>query len=153
VVNKGRVVLALLDNQIIIGFAVLDRPDETERWAKLGGEIVLALKAVEVLRGQRNQGIAGQMLTRLFADAGLEDKIVYLTAYSWTWDLECSRLSLAAYRTMLINLYAGFGFTTAVTNDPNICLKPENIFMVRKGKNVFQTVQKKFKWLRFGVSV
>jgi acetoin utilization protein AcuA len=153
VAHNGRVVLALLDNQVIIGFAVLYSPDKTQRWARLGGESVMELKAVEVLRGQRNRGIARQLLTLLFSDAGLEEKIVYLTAYSWTWDLACSGLSLAGYRNMLVNLYAGVGFTIALTNDPNICLKPENLFMVRKGKNVLQNVQTSFKWLRFGVSM
>ena len=151
--KNGRVALALLDNQVIIGFAVLDYPEETERWARLGGKIVMALKAVEVLREERNCGIARKLLFPLFSDVGLEEKIVYLTAYSWTWDLEYSGLSLWGYRNMLIALYSGFGFIESGTNELNICLKPENIFMVRKGKNVVQKIQEKFKWLRFGVSI
>jgi GNAT superfamily N-acetyltransferase len=153
VAKKGRVALALLDNQIIIGFAVLDYPNEKERWARLGGNIVMELKAVEVLREKRNRGIARQLLTPLFSDVGLEEKIVYLNAYSWIWDFDYSGLSLRAYRNMLINLYSGFGFTASLTNEPNSCLKSENIFMVRTGKNVLLKVQKNFKWLRFGVSI
>jgi acetoin utilization protein AcuA len=38
------------------------------------------------------------------------------------------------------------------TNEPNICLKPENVFMGRVGKNVAAEVQNDFKWLRFGMS-
>ena len=113
----------------------------------------MALKAVEVLREFRNQGIARQLLTHLLSDAGLEDKIVYLTAYSWTWDLDYAGLDPLSYGEMLVSLYAGFGFKAQLTNDPNICLKPENIFMVRMGKNVVHGIYEKFKWLRFGVSI
>lgn len=153
VAHNGRVALALLDNQLIIGFAVLDDPNEKDRWARLGGGIVMALKAVEVLREKRNRGIARKLLTVLFSDPGLEEKIVYLTAYAWSWDLDYSGLSLQAYRNMLMALYSDFGFSAAVTNELNICLKPENLFMVRKGKNVHQKDLEAFKWLRFGVSI
>lgn len=37
------------------------------------------------------------------------------------------------------------------TNEPNICLKPENIFMVRTGHNVPQKIKDDFKLLRFGI--
>jgi acetoin utilization protein AcuA len=37
------------------------------------------------------------------------------------------------------------------TNEPNICLKPENVFMGRIGKKVSLEGQNDFKWLRFGM--
>jgi acetoin utilization protein AcuA len=151
--KRGEIALALLDNQTIIGFAVLDYPEGNERWAKLGGKIVMVLKAVEVLREFRNQGIARQLLTHLFSDARLDAKIVYLTAYSWTWDFDYAGLDPLSYGNMLVSLYGGFGFKAQLTNDPNICLKSENIFMVRMGKNIVHGIQEKFKWLRFGVSI
>ena len=151
--KRRNIALALLDNQTIIGFAVLDYPEENERWARLGNEIVMVLKAVEVLREFRNQGIARQLLTHLFSDVGLDAKIVYLTAYSWTWDLDYTGLDVLSYGNMLMTLYNGFGFTKYPTNEPNICLKSENLFMVRMGKHVVQKIQEKFKWLRFGVSI
>lgn len=151
--KRRNIALALFDNQTIIGFAVLDYPEENERWARLGNEIVMELKAVEVLREFRNQGIARQLLTHLFSDGGLDAKIVYLTAYSWTWDLDYAGLGVLSYGAMLMTLYNGFGFKKYPTNELNICLKSENLFMVRMGKNVDPRIQEKFKWLRFGVSI
>ncbi|MBA3012503.1 MAG: N-acetyltransferase [Proteobacteria bacterium] len=147
----GHVALAILNNTTIVGFSVLDYPDEKERWASLGGQIAMELKAVEVLRELRNNSLARLLLTHLFSDTQLEEKIVYLAAYSWTWDLAYSGLCVQSYRNMLICLYASFGFIEYTTNEPNICLKPENIFMVRMGKNVCQKIREKFKWLRFDI--
>jgi len=48
-------------------------------------------------------------------------------------------------------LFEPFGFVEYQTNEPNICLKPENVFMGRIGKNVSLEVQNDFKWLRFGM--
>ncbi|MCK5836291.1 MAG: GNAT family N-acetyltransferase [Desulfobacula sp.] len=151
-VKKGeRISLAILNNKIIIGFAVLDYPNSEERWARVGKNIIMELTAVEVLREHRNQGIAQHLLSSLFSDPALEQKIVYLTAYSWTWDLTFLGSSVQLYRDMLVSLYAGFKFLEYPTNEPNICLKPENIFMVRVGENVLQEIQEDFKWLRFGI--
>jgi len=148
----GSITLALLDHKTIVGFAALDYPDTKERWSGIGDNIVMELKAVEILRGLRNNGIARHLLSHLLSDPALEEKIIYLTAYSWTWDLDYSGLSIQSYRDILINLYAGFGFIEFTTNEPNICLKPENVFLVRIGKNVLQKHQENFKWLRFGLS-
>jgi acetoin utilization protein AcuA len=52
---------------------------------------------------------------------------------------------------MLIHLYETFGFQEYQTNEPNICLKPENFFMGRIGKHVSQEMRIKFKWLRFDI--
>jgi acetoin utilization protein AcuA len=53
---------------------------------------------------------------------------------------------------MLIRLFGPFGFQEFQTNEPNICLKPENVFMARVGNAISKDVQTQFKWLRFGVS-
>lgn len=148
----GEVVLACLEDKTIIGFAVLDYPDRKERWARLGHKVMKELKAVEVSRGYRNYGIAYHLLSHLFAEAKLEQKILYLTAYSWTWDFDYLGLSIESYRNMLISLYSGFGFIEFPTNEPNICLKPENFFMAKVGKNVLHKVRKDFRWLRLGIS-
>ncbi|MCD4742652.1 MAG: hypothetical protein K8R67_09295 [Desulfobacteraceae bacterium] len=148
----GSVTLAILDNNIIIGFAVLDYPDARERWARLGKNTIIELKAVEVLREFRNHWIAPHLLSNLFSDSKLEQKIVYLIAYSWTWDIDYSGLSIQSYRDKLVDLYTDFGFIEYLTNEPNICLRPENIFMARVGKNISQNVREDFKWIRFGLS-
>ena len=149
----GRVTLAILDNKIIIGFAVLDYPDAKDRWARAGRNTMIELKAVEVLREFRNHRIASHLLSHLLRDFKSEQKIVYLTSYSWTWDLDYSDLSVQSYRDMLINLYTDFGFIEYLTNEPNICLRPENIFMARVGKNISQNVREDFKWIRFDLSL
>ncbi len=151
VAKGGNVALAILENKTIVGFAILDCPDPEERWARLN-ENVVEVKVVEVLREFRNHGIARHLLFHLLSDPGLEQKIICLTAYSWTWDLESFGQSIQAYKNMLISLYAGFGFMEYQTNEPNICLRPENFLMARIGKNVLQTIQEAFKWARFGLS-
>ncbi|MCK7504743.1 MAG: hypothetical protein MZV70_12095 [Desulfobacterales bacterium] len=40
------------------------------------------------------------------------------------------------YRQMMARLFEPFGFEEYQTNEPNICLKSENIFMARTGSNV-----------------
>ena len=147
----GNMALALLNHKIIVGFAVLDAPDAEDRWARIGKPVVMELKAVEVLREFRNHGIARHLLDHLFSDPELNKKIIYLTAYSWIWDLDFSGLPIESYRNMLCSLYAGYGFFELPTNESNICLKPENIFMVRMGRDVSKRDQENFKWLRFGV--
>ena len=147
----GSASLALLEHKIIVGFAVLDFPDKNERWALSDPKTVMELKAVEVLREFRNHGIARQLLAPLFSGPFIEGKIIYLTAYSWTWDLDYSGFTARSYRDMLISLYTAFGFIEFQTNEPNICLKSENIFMVRIGQNVSQKVQDDFKLHRFGI--
>jgi hypothetical protein len=49
-IKRAKVSLVLLDHKIIVGFGVLDYSDEKERWVKLGKNIIMELKAVEVLR-------------------------------------------------------------------------------------------------------
>ncbi|MDA8135161.1 MAG: GNAT family N-acetyltransferase [Desulfobacteraceae bacterium] len=147
----GRVALALLEHKIIVGFAVLDFPDKNERWILSDPKIAMELKAVEVLREFRNHGIARQLLACLFSEDFVEEKIIYLTAYSWTWDLAYPGFTVLSYRDMLLSLYWPAGFLEFQTNEPNICLKPENLFMVRTGKKISREIQDEFKLLRFGL--
>ena len=81
----------------------------------------------------------------------IEEKIVYLVGYSWTWDLDGTGQSALSYRNMLIRLYESFDFEEYQTNEPNICLKPENFFMGRIGETVTSEIITNFKWLRFDI--
>lgn len=148
----GAVCLALFRERIIIGFAVIGHPAPDSRWARAVRNGILELKAVEVARPFRNQGIAGHLLTHLFSGSAFEDHIVFLTAYSWLWDIAHTGLSCGAYREMLMTLYARFGFESCRTNEPNVCLKPENIFMAKIGQNVSSKERERFKWMRFGIT-
>ncbi len=151
--HDGHVALALLDNKTIIGYAALGYPMPKERWAGIGRKIVIELKAVEVLPEYRSQGVARHLVSLLLSDTKIEQKIIYLTSYIWIWDLDCTGLNAQSYKSMLIKLYERFEFKEYFTNEPNVCLKPENIFMVRVGKHVLQKHQEVFKWLRFGLRV
>jgi acetoin utilization protein AcuA len=145
-------VLAMVESDTIIGFGVLAYPDPAERWSGLGPRIMMEVKAIEVARSWRSAKIASSMLEMVVDHPLIEDKIEYMVGYSWTWDLEATGKTAQQYRSMLIRLFEPQGFQTYQTNEPNICLKPENLFMCRVGKNISDVILNRFKWLRFGLS-
>ena len=144
-----RVALALTDDTHIIGFGVMAEPDADERWSRLGPGLMTEVKVIETCRNWRSAGIAGGILEQILAAPDVEDKIVYMVGYSWTWDLDGTAKTAQQYRMILIHLFGGFGFKEFQTNEPNICLKPENLFMARVGAEVPQAVRTNFKWLLF----
>ena len=111
----------------------------------------MEIKALEVCRRWRGVNVAKGILRLLLSHPGIEEKIVYLVGYSWTWDLDGTELSAQEYRKMLVQLYESFGFEEYQTNEPNICLKSENFFMGRVGKHVSPKMLTNFKWLRFDI--
>jgi acetoin utilization protein AcuA len=148
----ANIVLALAEQNHIIGYGVLAYPDPEERWTELGQGIMMEVQAIEVCRSWRSLKIAPGLLKMLVSHPQVEEKIVYMVGYSWTWDLKGTRKTAQQYRQMLINLFKLHGFQEYRTNEPNICLKPENLFMCRVGMNITQVIQNRFKWLRFGLS-
>jgi acetoin utilization protein AcuA len=146
------IVLALAEQSHIIGYGVLAYPDPGERWADLGPKIMMEIKAIEVCRNWRYFKIARAILKMLIVKPQIEGKIIYMVGYSWTWDLKGTRKTAQQYRQMLIKLFKPHGFEEYRTNEPNVCLKPENLFMCRVGKNISQAILYRFKWLRFGLS-
>ncbi len=146
------VTLALTPDRRIIGFGVLAFPEPDERWADLGPGAMMEVKAIEVGRGWRGHKIAQDILAMLLTHPRLEQMIVYMVGYSWTWDLDGTRLTAQQYRNMLIDLFSAQGFREFQTNEPNLCLKPENLFMGRIGAQVSDRMRKSFKWLCFGIS-
>ena len=148
----ANVVLAIAEPKRIIGFGVLIYPESGERWADLGLRLMMEVKAIEVARNWRFAGIASQMLKMVVDHPLIEDKIAYMVGYSWTWDLEGTRKTAQEYRAMLVRLFGQHGFQEFQTNDPNVCLKPENVFMGRVGKNISRAINDRFKWLRFGLT-
>ena len=147
----ANVTLAIADEQIIVGFGVLAYPEPSERWAALQPRVMMEVKAIEVARHWRSKNIAGRILQALTGEPQIEEKIVYMVGYSWTWDLDGTRKTAQQYRQMLIRLFEPFGFIEYQTNEPNICLKAENLFMGRVGKRVDESTGQAFKWLRFGI--
>jgi acetoin utilization protein AcuA len=148
----ANVVLALVESKNIIGYGVLAYPDSGERWAELGPKIMMEIKAIEVCRTWRSLGIAPRILKRMLRHPDIEDKIIYMVGYSWTWDLAGTHMTAGQYREKLCDLFQSFGFQEYETNEPNVCLKPENLLMCRIGKNISRMVKDRFKWLRFGLS-
>ena len=150
--TNANVVLALRESQQIVGFGVFSHPEPDERWSELGPGVMMEIKAVEVIRNLRAFKIAGDLVRLMLEHPRIEQMIAYMVGYSWTWDLDGSGLNAQQYRNMLIRLFNPHEFIELQTNEPNICLKPENLFMGRIGSAVPETVRKDFKWLRFGVS-
>ena len=150
--TNANVVLALRESQQIVGFGVFSHPEPDERWSELGPGVMMEIKAVEVIRNLRAFKIAGDLVRLMLEHPRIEQMIAYMVGYSWTWDLDGSGLNAQQYRNMLIRLFNPNEFIELQTNESNICLKPENLFMGRIGSAVPETVRKDFKWLRFGVS-
>ena len=147
----ANVTLALTPGDHIIGFGVLGYPEPDERWARLRRGTMMEVKVIEVGRGWRKYKISSDIMKMLLHHPRLEHMIVYMVGYSWTWDLDGTRLTALQYRNMLIHIFESHGFQQFQTNEPNICLKPENLFMGRVGANVPAQTRKAFKWLRFGI--
>jgi acetoin utilization protein AcuA len=150
--TDANVVLAIAEPQRIIGFGALVYPENAERWVQLGEQLMMEVKAIEVARSWRFSGIASRMLKMVVDHPLIEDKIAYMVGYSWTWDLEETRKTAREYRAMLMRLFEQYGFQEYQTNEPNVCLKPENVFMCRIGKNISKVIKDRFKWLRFGLT-
>ena len=148
----ANVVLALSAGETIIGFGVLAYPDPEERWFQLGPRRMMEVRVIEVDRGWRGEHLADHMLSLVVAHPRMEEIIAYMIGYSWTWDLQGSGLDPLAYRRMLVNLFSGYDFQELETNEPNVCLRPENLFMCRLGGEVPETVVEQFNWLRFGIA-
>lgn len=149
----ANVVLTLDAKDRIIGYGILADPDPQERWTDLGTGLIMEVKAIEVSRAWRSIGIAPRMIKLMLDHPRIESMIVYLVGYSWTWDLKGTRKSAAVYRQTLINIFEPFGFQPYETNEPNVCLKPENILMARIGSDVPQVIIDRFKWLRYDLNL
>ena len=148
----ANVVLAIADSAHIVGFGVLAYPDPEERWAELQPSVMMEVNAIEVNRRWRAQKVATAIVQMMMVHPLIEAKIAYFVGYSWTWDLDGNGMSASQYRRMMMRLFEPFGFQEYTTNEPNICLKPENIFMARIGADVPAETRQAFKWLRYGQS-
>lgn len=145
------VVLALADERHIIGFGLLDAPEADDRWTALGGDVLREVRVIEVSRSWRAARVADGIMRAMMAHPRIGEIIVYMVGYSWTWDLDGTGKTAQQYRNMLIRLFTPHGFQELYTNEPNVCLKPENLFMARIGDQVDEETRQAFKWLRFGV--
>ena len=145
------VVLAVTQEGQIAGFGVFAPPDADDRWSEMRSGVIMEVEVVEVHHRFRGCGIAGEMVRRMLMHPLIESMIVFMVGYAWTWDLEGSGLHAKAYRHVLLRLFSSIGFSEYKTNEPNVCLRPENLFMARIGSDIPDELREAFKYLRFGV--
>ena len=144
----GELLLALAGDRIV-GYGVLCRPGPEERWVAM--DEVMEVGAIETSRSRRGRGIAGALLNLIARHPRIEEWAVVVTGYSWSWDLAGSGLDAAGYRRMMVRLFARQGFAEHATNEPNLCLKPENVFLARIGTALPAAARQRFKWLCYGI--
>ncbi|MBU1712220.1 MAG: hypothetical protein KKD47_03855 [Proteobacteria bacterium] len=149
--QDANVTIAYTDDRKIIGISILQYPSPEERWVKIENRVMMEVSVIEVATKWRSKGISKKLFELLFGHPLKEDRIIYMVGYSWTWDVAGTDISVIEYRNMLINLFSHFEFRIYPTNDPNVMLRPENLFMARIGANISENVQMKFKLLRFNL--
>ncbi len=149
--KDGKVVLAIGDGEAIVGYIACWYPDRGERWSGLG-ELVYEMAAIEVSRNFRRLGVARRMIAIVLSEDFFEDKISYISSFVWHWDLDGTGLTSARYRKMMASLMEGYGFQEFYTNEPNVAIKRENLFMARIGSRVSKTDATRFRNLRFGLT-
>lgn len=148
----GRVTLALVGGKTIVGYAACWYPGEDQRWSRLG-HLMYEMGAIEVSRNYRKMRIASRMVETVMEDEDfLGSKIAYMNGFVWHWDLVGCGLNMHEYRMMMIGLLKGRGFEECYTNEPNIALREENVFMVRIGRAVSEEDRSRFRDLRFGIT-
>jgi len=131
--GEGRLVLARSVEGLIVGYALIAKPDPQERWGDPGAPEVWELGIIEVARGWRRQGIGRRLLRACFADGAFDNRIVLATAYAWHWDLQGTGLSKAVYREVLLRFFGSEGFKPLETDEPNIREDPANRLLARIG--------------------
>ena len=87
--------------------------------------VVMEVSVIEVSREWRSVGLAGKLLSLLMDHPRIEDRIIYMVGYSWTWDLDGLGRTAMEYRNILVKLFERFQFKPYVTNEANVCLRPE----------------------------
>jgi acetoin utilization protein AcuA len=148
--EEGRVTVALAESRTVVGYAACWYPRNGDRWSKLG-DLMYEMGALEVSRNFRQVGLAHAMIQETLSDVFFEWKIAYMNGFSWHWDLDGTRLGMTQYGKMMLRLLKKHGFQEYYTNEPNIALREENLFMARIGSRVSEQDRKRFRNLRFGI--
>jgi|Deesub1362A_J573_1020465.scaffolds.fasta_scaffold07061_2 acetoin utilization protein AcuA len=147
---KANLCLGIYQGKTIVGYCVRRPPPPEERWARLKPPIMFEVFG-ENARGWRDLGLMKPMLEEVCLEPENERRILYIVAYSWHWDLDYTKKSVQEYRDTIIHLLQPLGFRQYPTNEPNVCLRPENLFMARIGREVEPAVQRRFTNLLFGI--
>ena len=148
----ANVTLSYTEDKKIIGIGILRYPHTDERWSKIEDRVMMEVSVLEVAGKWRLKGLSKKLLGLLLDHPLKEDRIIYMVGYSWTWDTGGTGKSVIEYRNLLINLFSHFGFGIFPTNEPNVMMRPENLFMARIGANISESIRKKFKLVRFNLN-
>ena len=147
----GNLCLALHQGRRIIGYCVRRLPPPGERWSLMTPPVLHELFG-ENARNWRDLGLMKPMLDLVVNEPELEKRILYIVGYSWHWDLDGTQKTLAQYRETIIHLMTAYGLKQYPTNEPNVSLRPENLFMARIGEQVDQKARRRFTNLLFGLT-
>ncbi|MFO7599914.1 MAG: N-acetyltransferase [Candidatus Desulfacyla sp.] len=145
------VTLAFRKDGEIVGLGILEYPGPEDRWIKVGDRVMMEVSIIEVRRPWRRSGLARNVLRLTLDHPMVETRICYMVGYSWTWDLDAHGGTAMDYRNTLIDLFSREGFKIFQTNEPNVMLRPENLFMARVGKAVSKETADRFKLARFNL--
>ncbi|MFC1580430.1 hypothetical protein ACFL4N_05895 [Thermodesulfobacteriota bacterium] len=145
--------LAFTDENEVVGFGILRYPSPDERWTRVGPQIMMEISIIEVSRPWRGMGLSRKILELLMVHPLKEKRIIYMVGYSWTWDLVGKGMTPMGYRNMLIQIFSRNGLQVFQTNEPNISLRTENVFMARIGAGISEETKKRFKWVRFNLDL
>lgn len=149
--KRNNLTLAVASGGLIVGYCVRRAPEPDDRWARLNPPLMFEVFG-ENARGWRDMGLMKPMLDLVVSEPGNEERILYIVGYSWHWDTDHTKKSLQQYRDTIIHLLAPLGFRQYPTNEPNVSLRAENLFMARVGQGIDKTVKKRFHNLLFGIS-
>lgn len=148
----ANVTLAYTEDGKIVGISILRYPPPDERWSKTGDRMMMEVSVLEVAGIWRLRGISKMLLELLLDHPLKENRIIYMVGYSWTWDTAGTGKSVIEYRNILINLFTRSGFRIYPTNEPNVMMRPENLFMARIGRDISESMRRRFKLVRFNLS-
>lgn len=148
--KDSRVTVAVLRQKVLVGYFACHYPKHDERWSKLG-ELMYELGALEVSRNFRKHGIARKLIKPVLSETFIEDKITFMVGYSWTWDVNASGFTLEEYRNVHLKLLEPYNFQEFYTNELNVRMRDENIFMARIGSRVGPSDVKRFRRLALGI--
>jgi len=140
----GRVLVAHSGRRLV-AFLTFHPPEADSRWAALPAGRILELGGIEVARGLRGRGVARRLMDLAFSTADFDAVIVYAQALTWCWDLEGSGLGQEGYREMMLRLFGAHGFTSYITDEPNIRYDRANILLARVGPVVPETLRQQFQ--------
>lgn len=145
------VILALDSEDKIIGYCIMREPEKEDFWGRLGPETLYEIVGLEASRTYRSTKLGKHLLSLGLTNRLIEHRITYMVGYSWTWDLEGTGLTASEYRKLLANMLTPYGFKQYPTNEPNVSLRPENMFMARIGEHIDDELMQRFKNLLFGI--